>query len=326
MNPATLPESPRSASPTRRASRASEVRWAALDPEVATRLGEVPTARLDDVSIARAQVARRLSLIQADPPSVAVATREETRAGMRCITYSGGDRGTLLYLHGGGFVTGTPEAADYLCRRLAIAARCTVINPEYPLAPEHPYPAAVEALSDLLDGILQRPAEEPSGGQSVAVGGISAGANLAANLALRFRGSEFLVLQLLDQPVVDPSLSSPSARSGQGTPVIDQEYLVRMWDLYLGGESATGDPGPAGLLHEDDLSGLPPAHITVASNDPLRDEALQFAGQLLISGVSVELHLWPGTVHGFTQMSAVAVADSAVLSQAQALERAFRAS
>lgn len=302
---------------------ASSVRWPMLDPEVATRLRGIPPASLQDVREARAEVTHRLALLQSEPRLLSVPTREEARTGMRCVEYLGGDRGTLLYLHGGGFVTGAPEAADYLCRRFALAARCTVINPDYPLAPEHPYPAAVEALSRLLNELLQGSGDVLDRHQAVAVGGISAGANLAATLALRFKGSESLVLQLLDQPVADPSLSTPSASGGQATPVKDHAYLATMWDLYLSGKQDSVAPRNAVLSDAEDLQGLPPAHITVASNDPLRDEALHFAEWLLVSGVSVELHLWPGTVHGFTQMNGVTVAESAVLAQTEALERAF---
>jgi acetyl esterase/lipase len=100
--------------------------------------------------------------------------------------------------------------------------------------------------------------------------------------------------------------------------------------LYLCGWTMSRAPCFVPLLNADDLRGLSPAHIAVASSDPIHDEALQFAARLLASGVSVELHLWPGTGHGFSQMNAMALAESAVLAQGQVqgqgLERALGAS
>lgn len=208
-----------------------------------------------------------------------------------------GPRPVVVYLHGGGWVTGGLEACDNICLRLAAGAGVVVVSVAYRLAPEDPYPAALHDSLDVTKWVAA--ASETLGFDSarIAVAGDSAGGNLAAAVALRTReAGPALRGQVLIYPALDLTRSTPSARSydGPGLAAADAEVGPR---LYLGGASPS-DPGVSPLLAAD-LAGLPPALIITAEYDCLRDEGRLYAERLEAAGVAVRHTHYVDYCHGF---------------------------
>ena len=225
-------------------------------------------------------------------------------------------RGTVAYLHGGGWAVGTIESFDAVCRALANAAGAAVASVGYRLAPEHPHPAAIE------DGVaavrwLARRADGP-----LAIAGDSAGGNLATVVARRVRGEVPLRLQALIYPVCDAGLNTPSYREfGEGYG-LTAAGMRRYWELYLDGRDGLApDCSP---LRAPDLAGLPPAHVLTAEADVLRDEGEAYAEALRRAGVAVTLRRCEGTIHGFWRwQAAAAIARRAVGEVGAALRAAL---
>lgn len=197
---------------------------------------------------------------------------------------------SALFCHSGAFVLGNLDIDHRLCVELARRAGVSVTSVDYRLAPEHPYPAA---LTDALDA-LSWIADTAAG--PVGVIGSSAGGCLAATVAQRSADGHAptLAFQVLHQPVLDDR-PSPSKEEFVDTPGFDGPAAELMWQHYRGAECPAG--AVPGVLA--DLTGLPPALITCSELDPLRDEAIDYALRLMWSGVATELHVFPGTCHGF---------------------------
>ena len=174
-----------------------------------------------------------------------------------------------------------------------------MVSVEYRLAPEHPYPAG---LDDCVTGLAYLGTLV----DRIAVHGQSAGGGLAAATVLRARdaGGSKVVFQSLGMPELDDRLETPSMQQFTATPLWSRPQAVKSWEYYLGGKPADGYAAPARNL---DLSGLPPAHVTVMELDPLRDEGIAYAAAMLAAGVSVELHAYPGTFHGSSLVTEAAV-------------------
>jgi acetyl esterase len=212
----------------------------------------------------------------------------------------------LIWLHGGGWVIGDLVTADPIARELCAGAGVVVASVDYPLAPEHPFPAGPEACFAVTRWLTRRGDSLGFDASRLAVGGDSAGGNLAAVTALlaRDRGGPPLALQLLMYPATDLVLSFPSMRDnaeGFGLTARAMEWFV---DHYL---SAGGDPKDPMVspVYAADLSGLPPALVLTAELDPLRDEGEAYATRLQEAGVPVTLSRYDGQIHGFVQMTAV---------------------
>jgi acetyl esterase len=209
----------------------------------------------------------------------------------------------IVWLHGGGWMLGSIETYRAPVRRLANAAGALVLSVEYRLAPEHPYPAAVEdalaavrwAASDAVAGV---------GGdrERVAVAGDSAGGNLSAVVARRLRGEVDLRLQALVYPVTDAGVNTSSFREFGDRFGLTALTMKRFWDVYLAG--ADGTEPDASPLRDPDLAGVAPAWVMTADHDVLRDEGEAYAAALEGAGVPVELRRWPGTIHGFIRWQA----------------------
>ena len=194
-----------------------------------------------------------------------------------------GARGTVAYFHGGGWVVGSLDSVDAVCRALAVASGAAVASVDYRLAPEHPYPAAVE---DALAATRALRAD--------VVAGDSAGGNLAAVVARRVPR---LKLQVLIYPVTDAGVNTPSYREFGERHGLTAALMARFWELYLNG--AHGADPDASPLRAADLSGAPPAYVLTADHDVLRDEGEAYARALERAGVPVAVRRWPGTIHGF---------------------------
>ncbi|TYK43520.1 alpha/beta hydrolase [Actinomadura decatromicini] len=204
----------------------------------------------------------------------------------------------IVYLHGGGWVLGGLDSVDPVCRELAAGTGCAVLSAGYRLAPEHPFPAAVDDAWAVLASAAREPGRWDALPGAVAVAGDSAGGNLAAAVALlaRDRGLP-LAHQLLVYPVTDTAMDTPSWReygSGYG---LDARTLARFMGLYRAGADPS-DPRLAPLRARD-LAGTAPATVITAECDILRDEAEAYARRLAAAGVPVELRRYDGVVHAF---------------------------
>ena len=208
-------------------------------------------------------------------------------------------RRTVIHFHGGGYCVGSARTAQSWAARLSALTGCRVVLPEYRLAPEHPYPAALEDASAVLRWAVANATELGIDPARLAVGGSSAGATLAACLAQGTADDSVpaVTFQLLHQPVLDDRETASKAEFCT-SPAFDSEAADLMWRYYLG-----SDAGSAAVpARRDRLDGLPTALITCAEIDPFRDEAVDYALQLLRAGVSTELHVFPSTCHGFDSL------------------------
>jgi acetyl esterase len=233
----------------------------------------------------------------------------------------------LLWYHGGGFVIGSLDTHDSACRMLANRADCLVVSVDYRLAPEHKFPAAVEDCETALKWVALHAVEFGGDPQALAVGGDSAGGNLAAAVAILARDAAHpkLAFQLLVYPCVAPEPETPSHYKFKEGYVLSRNSITYFYKQYLRGSKDIQDFRFAPLVL-DDLSGLPPALVIVAGFDPLRDEGIDYAKRLIEAGNQVRLSNYEGMVHGFYLMGgAVDAAKRAVAESAAALREAFDA-
>jgi acetyl esterase/lipase len=197
----------------------------------------------------------------------------------------------LLWIHGGGYVIGSAEMDDQLCARFSQRLGITVASVEYRLAPEHPYPAALQDCYAALTWLAGLSGVDPA---RVAIGGASAGGGLAAALALWARDHGFTpAFQLLVYPMLDDRSAMTADKTGYR--LWNPRANRFGWSAYLG----DADPRVAVPARRDDLSGLPPAWIGVGSNDLFHDEDLAYAERLTAAGVPCEVEVVPGAFHGF---------------------------
>jgi acetyl esterase len=243
---------------------------------------------------------------------------------LRVYRPGSGAAGTLLYLHGGGWVMGSIEGTDAVCRSLALYAGCTVVSLDYRLAPEFPFPAAVEDTWSCLVSIDQGRVAGVDPSQPLAVGGMSAGGNLAAvaSLLARDAGRPRIAGQLLVVPVLDHDLDRPSYFDNERGLGLERDEMRWFWSHYLPDPERRRD-WRASPLHAAGLAGLPPTSIVVAGCDPLRDEALEFAERLHDAGVDVVCSLWLGANHGFFGNERIDAGAMALRAEAERLKRQF---
>lgn len=281
------------------------------DLHVMARLQEALFGEITKGEPAEARRAMRRNMAIIAGPPVAVPTRDERVAGVPCRRY--GDRGNrlLVYLHGGGWVQGDLETHDSLCRRLATEGGWDVLAVDYRCAPEHPFPGPLE---DVLAVV------RASRGPRLALGGDSAGGNLtaAACVALRDAGEELPSLQLLIYPTVDQRRLDASHREfahGFFLTAADIDWFQRYY-----GFSDPLDPRVSPLLAS--APGLPPAIVTTAGFDPLRDEGEAYVAHLRAGGVPVTWLDEATLVHGYAQMDGVIPACDAAVARLMAVLRA----
>jgi acetyl esterase len=205
----------------------------------------------------------------------------------------------LVWFHGGGWVIGGLDTADSTCRALANRSGAVVVSVDYRLAPEHPFPAAAD---DALEAVLWAVEQAEVLGvdpTKVAVGGDSAGGNLAAVVAQRCRDEygPALAFQLLVCPVTDATLSHPSIEENAEGYYLTRDALVWFRSCYVGDRDPR-DPKVSPVFAQD-LSGLPPALVITTEYDPLRDEGEAYAARLREAGVPAVVHRYEGQIHGF---------------------------
>jgi acetyl esterase len=219
----------------------------------------------------------------------------------------------MLYFHGGGYVKGGIEESDAFCRRLARTSGHVVLSVAYRLAPEHPFPAALDDAYASTVWACHHAAEVGGASGPVAVCGESAGGNLAAVTCLLARSDPRVAIrhQVLLQPVLDFTLSFPSMALPLTECLVPRDDLAWYYKTYYG----DGNPKDRRVspVFADDLSRLPPALIIAAEYDTLRDEAQAYSERLQGAGVATRYVCYPGMVHGFLQMGGlVSEAQSAV--------------
>ena len=230
----------------------------------------------------------------------------------------------LVWFHGGGWVLGSVEESDPVARGLSVAGECVVASVEYRLAPEHPFPAGLEDCWAALRWCVENADELRVDPARVAIGGDSAGGNLAAacTVLARDAGGPQLCFQLLVYPVVDFDATTRSMVDNAEGYLLTVEVLQWFYDHYTHPDQRT-DPRAAPLRAED-LSGLPPALVITAEYDPLRDEGEAYGRRLIEAGVPTTISRYDGMIHAFFSMTAFA--DRAIEAEAEAgaaLLRAF---
>jgi acetyl esterase len=297
---------------------------------------DVPPTHTLSVADARRFYRDRRSVTQPAPPDVA-SVRELSADGphgaipLRLYRPIGSDAAAelpvLVYYHGGGWVIGDLETHDTLCRELANGAGCAVVAVDYRLGPENRFPAAVDDCIAATRWVRTNATELGVDPACLAVGGDSAGGNLAAvvTITLRDAGDPPIAFQLLIYPATDMRRNAPSHTSnGQGY-VLTSDTITYFHDHYIDDAAHDLDWRASPLLHPD-LSRLPPAFVLTAGFDPLRDEGLAYADALAAAGNPTTYVCFDRQIHGFILMGKVLdEAHSAVALCASELRRAFAA-
>jgi acetyl esterase/lipase len=263
---------------------------------------------------ARAEYRSSLAKTEIAPPPVGEAADLAVSgyAGpMRLRKYAPADRGSaaeaaILFMHGGGCVLGDIETHDILCRTLCHDTGATVFSLDYRLAPEHPFPAAVEDTVAALTWLSREAASLRLDSERIAVAGDSAGAGLAAVALHETKGrlAAPVRAQALIYPALDLRGRLPSRKELAHHFPIPRDMIDWFFDHYFGLAWPFTDPRAIPSLYED-YTDLPPALIITAGHDPLRDEGVEYAETLAAAGVPVEYECCEGTIHGFMNMGRV---------------------
>jgi acetyl esterase len=231
----------------------------------------------------------------------------------------------LVWLHGGGWVIGDIETADGTSRAIANGVGAVVVSVDYRLAPEHPFPAAVDDALAAVRWVADNAAELGVDPARLAVGGDSAGGNLAAVVSQQLRDSgPAIAFQLLVYPVTDAKLILPSIDENAVGYFLEKETMEWFRGHYLG-DGDRDDPRISPLAAADDaLAGLPPALVITAEYDPLRDEGEAYGERLRAAGVDVTVTRYDGVIHGFFSMRDMLPDGAAAVDQAiEALRKAL---
>ena len=232
----------------------------------------------------------------------------------------------LVWYHGGGWVLGSLDLSEVSCRQLANDADCVVISVDYRLAPEHPFPAAIDDCLAATAWIHAQAAELGVDPQRIAVAGDSAGGNLAACVAYGAKSLELpIVLQLLVYPVIEADFDRASYVDNAEGFLLTRDAMRFYWDAYVPDIAQRTDPRVA-PIHADDLSDLAPAWIITAELDPLRDEAEAYGEALTAAGVPATIRRYDGMIHAFFNMATeepVEAVTDATRKATAALRQAF---
>ncbi len=311
----------------------------AFDPDFAEVLPFLPTAMVDlsdPAAIAESRNGPGIGALMGEVPDRDDVRKEDLHVAggegdpeVRVRVYtpvaaSDEPRAALLYIHGGGFMMGDIEMMDVVCQMYCSELDAVIVSVGYRLAPEHPYPAGLHDCYAALVWLHDQAADLGVDPSRIGVGGGSAGGGLSAAVALLARdlGGPALCFQFLQIPELDDRLETPSMQQFTDTPLWNRPNALWSWKHYLGDLHGTDDiPYTAAPSRCTDLSGLPPAYVTTAEFDPLRDEGILYALGLLQAGVPVELHSYPGTFHGSGLIPTAAVSQRDGAESLEALRR-----
>lgn len=308
-----------------------------IDPELGAVLELLPVIDLTDPVAARAAFEEVLAALRVDIPGIERLSIEdrlvpgwedEPEVSVRIYRplHPVGTAPGVLMIHGGGFIIGSVEAEHAGAAMTALETGAVVVSVEYRLAPEHPFPAGLHDCYSALSFLASSADQLGVDAGRIAVVGTSAGGGLAAATAMlaRDRGGPALCFQLLHIPELDDRLETPSMRAFVDSPLWNRPLAVQSWKAYLGPLTDPGDVSPyAAPARAADLSGLPPAYVSTAEMDPLRDEGIIYGLRLLQAGVSVELHQFPGTFHGSALVASAHISKRARHESTVVLRRAL---
>lgn len=312
-----------------------------VDPELAPLLDMFPVFTLTreilpQLRAAQVEFSAQMQAVRSAAPGVLVEERRvpgpEGAPEVRVLVFlpeqAARPLPALLWIHGGGYVMGSAEQNDPEARAFAEAAGCAVVAVDYRLAPETPFPGAVEDCYAALRWLQASAAELGVDAGRIAVGGSSAGGGLAACLALlaRDRGEVPLAFQLLIHPMLDDRTgSSAEPHPHAGEFVWTPEANRFGWSALLGREPGGADVSPyAAAARAERLEGLPPTFISVGALDLFVEEDMEYARRLIRAGVPTELHVYPGAFHGFMGVAEARVTQAYVRDSLGALRRALR--
>lgn len=293
----------------------------AFDPEIAAAIPLLPDMRDIDVMTQRLKTTELFAQLPA-PDTTGLTIEDRTVPGadgdpdvpIRIYRPVGEHSPAAIYdVHGGGFTVGDLELNHRTNVMLALDLGVVVVAVDYRLAPETPFPGPLEDAYAGLTWTANHSHELNIDPRRIVIHGGSAGGGICAGLALlaRDRGGPHIAFQFLSCPELDDRLLTGSMIAFTETPLFNRPLAEISWDCYLGPNRAGGDDvsiyaAPARAI---ELSGLPPAYISVMQFDPLRDEGIAYAQALLAAGVTVELHLFPGTFHGSALVEYAAVSQ-----------------
>jgi acetyl esterase len=230
----------------------------------------------------------------------------------------------VVYFHGGGFVCGDLDTHDGTCRQHAVGADAVVVSVDYRLAPEHPYPAAVEDAWAATQWAAEHAADLGADPARLATAGDSAGGTLSAVIAQRARDNAGppISFQLLWYPSTLWDTSLPSFTENASALVLDRKAIAAFSRWYAGEIDLTNPPPGLAPGRAKNLAGLPPAYIAVAGHDPLRDDGLRYAELLAAAGVPVEVHNAETLVHGYIGYAGVVPAATEAMDRGLAALKA----
>lgn len=314
-----------------------------LDPELAGPLQGFMGAfgggfDLGDIISARRTVDDVIAVVKAQaPPMEGVAARDLDVPGygggppvrVRVYRPSSHDRGlpAVVWMHAGGWVLGSIELEDLAAAQLAKDVDCVVASVEYRLAPEHPFPAALHDGYAVLKWLTSESSALGVDPARIAVGGASAGGNLAAGLALMARdhGDLSIALQVLIYPSLDDRTAGPAGDARPETLFWTRQNAIDAWTAYLNRAPGSDDISAyAAPSRSEDLSGLPPAYMPIGALDPFLDENIDYARRLLAANVPTELHVYPAACHAFDVFGAgTRIGAQFVMDRNAALRRAL---
>lgn len=282
-----------------------------IDPEVAHAIHEHPPERYvaigEDPPLAREMTLASNLEMRAGLPPTEVTIEETTVPGPDCeipvVIYQPpgpAPRGGLLWMHGGGYIVGLARD-DARCIEFAEVVGCTVVSVDYRLAPEATYRESIADSFAALQWMVDNSDELGIDAGRIAIGGGSAGGGLTAGLALYNRDNQGpdLAFQLLIYPMIDDTHDTPSGHEDTCPTVWNRDVSFKAWRMYLGDEYGADDVSPyAAAARAKDLTGLPPALVTVGTLDLFRDENIDYARRLMAAGVATDLQVYAGMFHG----------------------------
>ncbi|MCU1649119.1 MAG: hypothetical protein QOG57_7404 [Pseudonocardiales bacterium] len=302
-----------------------------IDPVMKLVLDALPMASIAEVGYQGVRDAIRERMAAMPPPAELPRVEDRTiTGGIKTRIYwpvsDPSDLPVVVFYHGGGWVIGDLDSHDATARAIAGGVGAVVVAVDYRLAPEHPYPAAVDDAFAALKWVSEHAAELGADPSRLAVAGDSAGGNLAAVVSqlARDAGGPPVKFQLLWYPATTLDFALPSMTENADAPVLTAADTFAFLELYLKGHDADARPATLAPANAESLAGLPPAYIATAQYDPIRDDGVRYAELLRAAGVPVELHNAETLVHGYVSFGiAVPAAAEAVAKALEAVKAAL---